>query len=750
MKINLLNSTKIGMVLLAGTLCSSLASGAAYIAAKSGNWSDPVTWGGVAPKFILTPLDQVTIGTGIIITMDSTIVLNGAAGGTVALTGTMTSATNSIIVMAGTFSGSGTIIANKVIMMAGSIFSFSGTLTANTVSNAIVALSTPAVMMINDTLTNSGTLTVMTGGSLTMGTGSVINVKGGAIMTSGGTLGLTSKYNVNYISPSITSGLELSGTGLNSMTVNVLAGNSVTLASSIILNDSLKMVSGALILSAHKLTVNGVVTGTGTITGDAKADLVINTPGTLSSNIAFTSASRLLNGLTLNVGSGKTATLSTDLAVDSTLTLTGGSNLNMNGAMLTLNGGFVGTGSLMVNSKSGLVINGSASILPTISLVGASIGNFVLNVGNANTVTMGTDMVVDTINLKAGTLVLNGHNLSIKGDIAALGTGKVFSTSVSNVSVMASSSTSDSLSFTYPGNAVNNFDVNIGAAGSVMLGSDLVVNGKLNLTNGHINTGSNNLQIATTGSITGANANSYVITNAGGYLTRNAAVSVVDTFPVGTAITYSPASIMLNVGSSTGTVGVNVTKGVYVSGTSGALLSATQPMVNSTWLFQTSITSGLNADMQLTWSPASEVNGFIRTGDYIAHYTAGAWDKVTDSLNATVVAGGMFSIQRSAITSMSPFAVFNRNAVTGIDQIVKNSAISIYPNPVSENLYVKNYTANTGVLYADVYNVLGQVVGSFTISGTEAAIPVNTLAPGNYFVKFHNDKMIVVQKFIKM
>src|SRR5665213_760239 len=138
MKINLLNSTKIGMALLAGTLCSSLASGTVYTAVASGNWSSTATWtGGIAPHFILNT-DQITIGTGIVVTMDSTIVLNGS-GTTLVLTGSLTSATNSIIVAAGTFSGSGTINANSVTMNAASVFSFSGTLTANMVSNAIAA-----------------------------------------------------------------------------------------------------------------------------------------------------------------------------------------------------------------------------------------------------------------------------------------------------------------------------------------------------------------------------------------------------------------------------------------------------------------------------------------------------------------------------------------------------------------------------------------------------------------------------------
>jgi hypothetical protein len=457
----------------------------------------------------------------------------------------------------------------------------------------------------------------------------------------------------------------------------------------------------------------------------------------------------LLNSLTLNVGLGNSANLTSDLVVDSTLTLTGGSDLNINGVMLTLNGGFNGTGLVKANNKSSLVINGAASIISNIT-VGGTIGNFVLNVGTGNTITLGNDLSADTISLQTGTLVLNSHNLFINGDISAPGTGMIFATPSSNISVIASSSPSDSLTFTYPGNSVDNFTVNIGAAGSVMLGSDLIIRGQLNLINGHINTGSNNLQIATPGTIIGENSNSYVITAPGGYLTMSAAVSVIDTFPIGTMASYSPASIMLNTGSSTGTIGVNASTGVYSLGTSGTLLSATQPMVNTTWFFETSIVSGLNANMQLTWSPATEVNGFIHTGDYISHYVSGAWDKPSDSLNATNVTGGMFSIDRMAITSMSPFAVFNRSAITGIDEVVADKAFNVYPNPVSGNLYIQNNTGSTGVTHADVLNVLGQVVGTFTLTNTMTIVPMEGLTTGDYFIRLYNDKMTVVEKIIKL
>jgi len=749
MKTNLLNFTKIGLILLAAILSNSFATGATYTAVASGNWSSSATWGGSAPAFKLGAIDQVTIGAGLTVTMDSTVVMNGLLT-QLSINGTLNSTTNSVILTSGTISGTGTINANSIMLSSGGTFSFSGSATANAFTNSIASLSSSAIIMVNNTLTLTGIISIQTGGSLTMGGGSSINVQGGSLSVNGGTLSLTSAYAVNYTTVSTTAGMELSGSGLTNVTINVSSANSVALGSNVSIMDSLKLISGSLALNGYNLTLSGQVTGAGKFIGDANANLTINTSGGLFSAIAFASGSQLLNNFTLNVGSGKSVAIASTLAVGSSLNLSGGSNLDISGVMLNLNGSYSGTGSLMVNSKSGLAINGSASISAPISLSGISIGNFILNVGNGNTVTLGTDMVVDTVNLETGTLVLNSHNLSINGSIAASGSGMVFATSASNVSITASNSTAGSLTFSYPGNTVNNFNVNIGAAGTVTLGSDLVVNGTLNLMSGHINTGSGNLQIAASGSITGANSNAYIITGTGGYLTMNAVVSTTANFPVGTVSYYSPASITLKAGSSTGTVGVNVSSGVYAQGTTGAMLSASEPLVNSTWLFQTSITSGLNADMALTWSPAIEVNGFIHTGDYISHYVSGAWDNIGDSMTASAVAGGMFSIQRKGVTSMSPFAVFDQSTVTGIDQIAKKSAFEIYPNPVSENLYIKNNTLSNQVIYIDIFNLLGQKVGSFTTTNTETAIPVDGLTRGQYFIKLYNDNMMVVEKFIKM
>jgi hypothetical protein len=747
MKTNLFNSRKISLLIANLLLINIYAFGTTYTAVTSGNWSSALTWGGTRPPFTLGVTDQVNIGAGITVTMDSNANISGLLS-QLSVTGTLTTATNTLTVTSGTLAGTGTIVVNGLVLAATSTFSFTGTVTANTFSNSIASLTMSAKTTVKNALNLMGIISIQAGGNITMGSLSVINVSGAQIDLSGGTLGLTSTYDVNYISSSASTGMELSGTGLRKVTVNVTIANSVVLGSNLATNDSLKMLSGALTLNGYTLTINKSVSGTGTFTGDASADMTVNTPGGISVPISFTSGSEMLNNLTLNVGSGNSVALGSALTVSGTLNLVSGSKFDISGNALTMSGNFNGTGSIVVNSASSVTINSASSITTPIAFSGSSMASFTLNVGGGNTVTLGSDLAVaNSFSMQSGTLVLNGNNLSIMGDIVASGSGLIASSSASNITVSSAVSPSGSLSFQYPNNIVNNFNVSIGAAGTVSLGSDMVVDGSLNFVSGHVDVVGNNMQIASSGSITGANSNSYVITETGGYLTVNATLSGPANLPVGTASYYFPASITLNPGSATGTVGVNVSSGVYSQGTSGTLISNTQPLVNATWMYQTSIVSGLNANMQLTWAPATEANGFIHTGDFISHYNGTNWD-VSAPMTA-MASGGMFTITRANISSFSPYAVFDQSTM-GINEVTDNDQFEIYPNPATDNLYLKVGSGFSGLINADIFNILGQVVESVTITNNTKTIPLNGLNRGNYFIKLYNDNVSVVKKFVKL
>ncbi len=71
---------------------------------------------------------------------------------------------------------------------------------------------------------------------------------------------------------------------------------------------------------------------------------------------------------------------------------------------------------------------------------------------------------------------------------------------------------------------------------------------------------------------------------------------------------------------------------------------------------------------------------------------------------------------------------------------------SMYPNPASDNLNI----SSAGIIErADVYNVLGKKVKSFTINNTKKALNISDLATGVYLVKYAVDGVEGTAKFIK-
>jgi len=752
MKKRIYKSIKIGLLFAGFILFNGFAKAQTYTAVASGSWSSAATWSGaVVPPHNLTSLQQVTIGSGFTVTLDSSVIINSVLA-QVTVTGTLSS-TNamSVIVTSGTLTGAGTINVGNVVLNSGGTFSFSGNMTVQNFTNAVLSLTSTADITVNNIMTLSGVISISTSGLLSMGSNTTIVISGGQLAVSGGSLDLSSSYNVDYISGSASAGMELSGSALHTVNVNVGGGNSVTLSTNALVNDSLILTSGAFVLNGNTLTLNGQVSGAGTISGDAVADMIVNTSGGISAPVMFTSGYQMLNNLTVNVGGGNSIKLGNDLAIQGTLALTGG-NLDISNDSLTLNGTFNGTGMLMVNSNSGLIINTAGSIATPISFSG-SIGELRLNTGTNYTVDLGNNLTVASkLILQSGTLVLNGNNLTISGDISASGSGNIFSTASSDVIVNSSVSPTGKLTFELPGNTVDNLRINIGGGGTLVMGSDVIIQNSLAFTAGHVSTNVHNIEIASGGTITGANSNSYVITDsAAGMLTMNATTVDSSNFRVGTPSYYFPASIKLNAGSSTGTVSVNVSSGVYAQGTTGVKISSNQPLVNATWLFQTSISSGLNYDMHLQWDPSTEVNGFVHTNDYIAHYTSGSWNAGTYT-NASAAGGGMFAVERTGLTSMSPFSVFDASTQpTSVNDIVNsNSQFEVYPNPASGSITILN-GANVTDLYADIVNVCGQVMGTYKMNNTNiTTIPVNGLAGGVYFVRLYNDKVNTIEKFIKV
>ena len=117
----------------------------------------------------------------------------------------------------------------------------------------------------------------------------------------------------------------------------------------------------------------------------------------------------------------------------------------------------------------------------------------------------------------------------------------------------------------------------------------------------------------------------------------------------------------------------------------------------------------------------------------------------------TAVIGTNYNITGCVDYSFSMFVVQPRNAADvevyiGVNENQYGN-ISMYPNPVTSQLNIVNME---GVDQIRVANLLGETIGNYTVSGASAAINVNNLPNGIYFVSLLNDNSVLVtRKFIK-
>ena len=115
-----------------------------------------------------------------------------------------------------------------------------------------------------------------------------------------------------------TSGSE----SLNNLTVNRLSSGTVTMGTNLTIYGQLGMTAGELNINDKVLTLNGTISGTGTLKGSANSELYIGGSGNLGT-IYFSTGAQEVKNLTTNRSSG-ISTLGTDLTVNTLLTLTNG------------------------------------------------------------------------------------------------------------------------------------------------------------------------------------------------------------------------------------------------------------------------------------------------------------------------------------------------------------------------------------------------------------------------------------------
>jgi hypothetical protein len=538
---------------------------------------------------------------------------------------------------------------------------------------------------------------------------------------------------------------------LSTDVVVIPSGITVTLDNNATLNGALGglTVNGSLVSSNNSyLTLNtGTLSGAGTITVDSlalaissgvnytgtiTARAISSTGATISSNANITANGMLdLQGSTLNVNSG-------------TLTLGAGATLRRSGGSLS-NGG----GSIVLTNNYSLWYT-STSTNTGLELNGSGLTNITVDVPAGNTVTLTGDMYVKgMLTLMSGSIDMNNRNITFTstGNFSAMGNGNISASTPSNIIIMSGADFDGGLRFSSSANTFHNLTVNLGNSGSTAkIGSDIVLQGTLNLQSGKLDIGMNDLKIdaGMGGMLSGGSSSSYVVTGTGGTLTMALAASGTNNYHIGTSSNYAPAILIGNSGSVNGDVSVGVNPTVMSEGNTGVNLSSDQPVVDATWFVSSTVSGTLDINMEYMWSTNMEINAFNRASAYVSHYTNGNWD-VTATAAATAASNGMFSLTRNNVTSLSPFAVVGGNAITtSVNNVAANTAITVYPNPTAKVLNIK---ANGNPTHAQVYDYSGRLVLSVPVINN--SVIVDQLPAGLYTARFTGNGFVAVEKFSK-
>lgn len=349
-----------------------------YTAVASGNFSSSATWtGGIVPPAVISA-DDIIIPTGIKVTLDQNQTLSSSSSLTV--NGTLQANTGYYLSMtSGTIAGIGAIALDSFYANFNSGFAFTGTFTANTFASANAKINSVANVTVNNTLhLMAGTLE-MASGSLTMGGNSTIVVSGGTMVIAGGTVNLTNNYDVMYTSQAATAGIELTGSGLENVTIDVPGTASVDLSGDLNVKGTLMLKSGTLNLNNNNLTFTstGDLSGSGSIASSSNSDITINASAGLTGSLNFTTGGNTVDDFTIDLGTNTASvTVGGDMMISGQLDLKSG-RLNIGSNKLDIMTNATVTG----GSSNSFVVTGMGG---TLSIDVAANGSQTFHIGTTN------------------------------------------------------------------------------------------------------------------------------------------------------------------------------------------------------------------------------------------------------------------------------------------------------------------------------------------------------------------------------
>jgi len=138
-------------------------------------------------------------------------------------------------------------------------------------------------------------------------------------------------------------------------------------------------------------------------------------------------------------------------------------------------------------------------------------------------------------------------------------------------------------------------------------------------------------------------------------------------------------------------------------------------------------------------------------GVFISTNNGVNWTSINDGLTDDTL------ISKLAINGTNIYAgtangnVWKRplSEIIGIDELLNNNNISIYPNPVVDKINIIKQSTNTKNNLLSIYNMQGQLIIRRSIMQEKTEINLSELSKGVYILKLINSESTAVVKFVK-
>lgn len=263
-------------------------------------------------------------------------------------------------------------------------------------------------------------------------------VKGAIVLNNGASFDGSNNYNVTYLADSKNAGVELTGSGLSNITIDLYDGSAmVNLMSDLTLNGDLNLNAGALMVGDYTLALNGDVMSTteGSLAGNGNSNIIFSSGIGTTDTININNQNNSFNKLSLNYTTNSDLMLNGDIMVDS-LDLSNGSVIIFdNEFMIESNGEIMGA-----DEDHYIKIDGQGKLSMTIN--GSSQGYLTYPVGTTSSYSPahlelnGGTSEMYSVNVKNGVLIYgtSGYDMTMDQPIVDR-TWDISSSSSSNIDV---------------------------------------------------------------------------------------------------------------------------------------------------------------------------------------------------------------------------------------------------------------------------------------------------------------------------